>query len=353
MTELATVQMSRPGRIPSLDGMRGLSIWAVMLAHATRHFGPAVLHTSGFATFLQLLAYFGVTVFLVISGFLITHLLLREEAVSHTISLRQFYARRVARICPAALIYIVTIVAIAHPTLSQDLYAFTFTTSYFTDQAHKGLQQLWSLSVEEQFYLLWPCVLLFGRLTAKRCCWLTLIVCPLLRFELNRLGHHQFAHIAPAIADSIAAGCLLAFYRPTLTDRLRRFIVSGRAFCILGFAITLADLAIYRAHSTLLWGAVPCSVAFVLAVAMERNDAVLNRGFIAWSGLISYSLYLWQQPFLTMAGPFDTIVMRLPLTFATAYLSYRFIERPVLRLAALARRSRSYGARSAAVAQQS
>jgi peptidoglycan/LPS O-acetylase OafA/YrhL len=85
---------------------------------------------------------------------------------------------------------------------------------------------------------------------------------------------------------------------------------------------------------------------------MERKDAVLNDGFIAWSGLISYSLYLWQQPFLTLAGPADTILVRLPLTFAAAYLSYCFVERPVLRMTAFARRSR-FSRGDAAVVQES
>ena len=100
-------------------------------------------------------------------------------------------------------------------------------------------------------------------------------------------------------------------------------------------------------------GVVPCSIAIFLAVAMERNDAVLNDGFIAWSGLISYSLYLWQQPFLTMVGPADTIVVRLPLTFAAAYLSYCLVERPVLRMAAfcqtIAVLSEKYGGRAGVV----
>jgi peptidoglycan/LPS O-acetylase OafA/YrhL len=73
-------------------------------------------------------------------------------------------------------------------------------------------------------------------------------------------------------------------------------------------------------------------VAVVIAAAMERSDRLLNAGPLAWSGLLSYSLYLWQQPLLVMGGPLDYVSVRLPILFAAAWISYRLVEQPALRL---------------------
>jgi peptidoglycan/LPS O-acetylase OafA/YrhL len=319
-------------RIPSLDGLRGLSIWAVLLAHISGHFTSIPLQSRFVHVSLELLAYFGVTVFFVISGFLITLLLLKEQERSARIGLASFYQRRAVRILPAFLLYTSVVLIVGHASFQQQLYAFTFTTSYFFEQAYRPLQQLWSLSVEEQFYLLWPLLLLLGKVTARRCCWATFLLCPILRLLLKRAGYYQFGHMAPAILDSIAAGCLLAMYRSEMRSFARKYLVSTRAFLALGGGTIFFAEAVYRASFVLLWGIVPCLIALVIAAAVERNDNALNRGPLAWSGLLSYSLYLWQQPFLVLDGPLNYLAIRLPLAFVAAYLSYRFVERPVNRL---------------------
>lgn len=325
------MKQTKTARIPSLDGLRGFSIWAVLLAHASRHFGGTPLHNRFVQTVLEMLAYFGVTVFFVISGFLITLLLLKERERTSKISLVRFYHRRAVRILPAFLFYAGIVVLVGHATLAQEVYAFTFTTSYFFDHAYRPLQQLWSLSVEEQFYLLWPLLLVRGTATAKRCCWAALLICPFLRLALKHAGYHQFGHLAPAITDSIAAGCLLALYQDRARAFVSRYLLSGRIFLGLCIGTILFGECVYRAGLTLLWGAVPCLIALVIAAAIERRDRVLNSGILVWSGLLSYSLYLWQQPFLVFDGPLNYLVVRLPLAFAAAFLSYRFVEQPALR----------------------
>jgi peptidoglycan/LPS O-acetylase OafA/YrhL len=75
---------------------------------------------------------------------------------------------------------------------------------------------------------------------------------------------------------------------------------------------------------------VPLFVAVVIGAAIQRKDAFLNKGPLVWSGLMSYSLYLWQQPFLVMNGPLNYFVVRLGLTFAAAYCSYRWVEQPII-----------------------
>lgn len=101
---------------------------------------------------MGILSYFGVTVFFVLSGFLITMLLLREYTRTSQIDLGGFYRRRAVRILPASLFYVTIILLLGHPSVIQSVFALTFTTSYFFRHAYLPLQHLWSLSVEEQFY---------------------------------------------------------------------------------------------------------------------------------------------------------------------------------------------------------
>jgi peptidoglycan/LPS O-acetylase OafA/YrhL len=320
----------RSPRIPSLDGLRGISIWAVILAHASSHFQQTLLQTHLLNTGIWTLAYYGVTVFFVISGFLITSLLMKEYERSSRISLRDFYRRRAVRILPASLVYIGVVLALGSATKSQSAYALTFTTSYFFRQAYKPLQQLWSLSVEEQFYLLWPLIFLLGVRSAKRCGWTVVVFCPILRFFLKQRGYQEIEHLAPAIADSIGAGCLLALYYEKVRLFVLRHFVSGSGFALLCLASLATAELIFKFSLWELWGIVPGLIALIISAAIERRDKVLNVGPLAWSGLLSYSLYLWQQPFLVLDGPLNFLSVRIVATFAVAYLSYRFVERPAL-----------------------
>lgn len=322
----------RPGsqRIPSLDGLRGLSIWAVMLAHASTHYVSS--HWRHAVKLVNILSYFGVTTFFVISGFLITKLLLKERARTSRIDLGRFYRRRAARILPASLFYILVVVCVAKVTVAQVAYALTFTTSYFYDHAAKSLQQLWSLSVEEQFYLLWPLALYFGIRGAKKYCWAIMIVSPIVRLVLKYQGYEQYGHLAPAIGDSLAAGCLLAFYEDRISVFARKYLTSTAGFILLFLVTVTAACYIYWIDFVCLWGLVDCLLVLTIGAAIERKDAILNRGFLVWSGLLSYSLYLWQQPFLVFDGPLNYFSVRILMAFLLAYVSYRFVEQPALEI---------------------
>ena len=319
-------------RIPSLDGLRALSIAAVLMAHSATHFVGSFVHTRVFKYVFAILSYFGVTVFFVISGYLITTLLQREYLKNSRIDIGGFYRRRAARILPASLFYIAVILIVGHPTFLQSIYALTFTTTYFSGHAYLPLQHLWSLSVEEQFYLLWPLVFATGIKNARRYCWVILLISPVVRLILYRSGYQEFFHCAPAIADSIGAGCLLAFYQDQVRDFVRKYFLSTVSFLALGAATILAAGELYRTHLVLLWGAVPCLIALIIAASIERKGAVLNSAPMVWVGLLSYSLYLWQQPFLLFDGPLNNLFVRLLLTFVVAYISYRLVEQPMLRL---------------------
>jgi peptidoglycan/LPS O-acetylase OafA/YrhL len=320
-------------RIPSLDGLRGISIWAVIIAHAADHFLFSTVHSHRIRTVLSNGANLGVTIFFVISGFLITSILLAEQKRTTRINVRRFYKKRAIRIIPAFALYTGAILLLCDVSPRQIVYALTFTTSFFFWQAYKPLQHLWSLSVEEQFYLAWPLIFARGLGDAKRWCWLVLIACPIIRSIFAHQGLVYLDHAA--VLDSIAAGCLLAFYREQIQRRIARVTQSGILFGFFCLMMPVISLSIGKLESfswmlVPLTTLVPLFVAVVIGAAIERRDTFLNKGPLVWSGLLSYSLYLWQQPFLVMNGVLNYFVVRLVLTFAVAYCSYRWVEQPII-----------------------
>lgn len=320
-------------RIPSLDGLRGISIWAVILAHSADHFLFSRIHSHHLRTVLSNSANLGVTIFFVISGFLITSLLLAERTRTSRIDIKRFYKKRVIRIIPAFVLFTGTILLLCKVSPQQIVYALTFTTSFFFWQAYQPLQHLWSLSVEEQFYLAWPLIFARGSGDAKRWCWLVLIACPVIRAIFVHQGLTNLDHAA--VLDSIAAGCLLAFYRQQIQRAISRVTGSGILFAALCLMMPVLSLVMNKVESfswmlVPLTTIVPLFVAVVIGAAIQRKDAFLNKGPLVWSGLMSYSLYLWQQPFLVMNGPLNYFVVRLGLTFAAAYCSYRWVEQPII-----------------------
>jgi peptidoglycan/LPS O-acetylase OafA/YrhL len=325
--------MNKPKhRIPSLDGLRGFSIWAVLAAHIYSHYQTSISRTNHIVhVILADLSYLGVTIFFVISGFLITNILAKSE-----LHLGNFYKRRAIRILPASFIYIAIILVFGHATLLQAVYALTFTTTFAFAHAYTPLQQLWSLSVEECFYLLWPLAMLHGRQSAKRYGWTLMVVAPVLRLILRHYGYLEYSHLAPAVADSLAAGCLFALYREEVLGFARRNLSSGPVCAALTLSTIVIGLVIFNRGLVTLWGIVLLLIVLSISSTIVREDRILNAGPLAWSGLLSYSIYLWQQPFLVMGGPVDFLPLRLALTFIAAYLSYRFIELPALELLARA-----------------
>src|SRR5262245_853543 len=210
-------------RIPSLDGLRAISIGLVLIAHlaGTRNF-PLSAATGNFWGFGE----FGVRVFFVISGFLITGLLMQELARDGSIHLGRFYVRRTLRIFPP---YYTLLLALGVASFSglltlapHDLaHGATYTSNYYLDRSW-FLGHTWSLSVEEQFYLLWPAVLLLTGL--RRGFFVAAAVValsPVIRvaeWELFRSAGGGVGMRFETVADSIATGCLFAGARAWLHD---------------------------------------------------------------------------------------------------------------------------------------
>ncbi|MDP9039678.1 MAG: acyltransferase [Acidobacteriota bacterium] len=338
---------SLSGRIPSLDGLRALSILLVLLGHAAMSDGaPHALHP--FAHVGNI----GVRFFFVISGFLITTLLLKEQAKSGTISLRQFYLRRTLRIFPAAYFFIAVVAALAalhwiRLIPHEVLYAATYTMNYH-DYKALWLGQLWSLAVEEQFYLIWPgLMLLAGARRAFRGAWIAVVLVPLLRawmwFGLHASETSMTKHFE-AVADALAIGCLLAAYYNRLgaSERYRR--LQRRTLVFLGgaFALILTGNALFLVRPGLFYvaGQTLANIGTVFAIdwAIRHPDHALGRLLNARPmiaiGVLSYSLYLWQNPFLLgdLENVWTTFPQNLLFAVAAALFSYFAIEKPFLRL---------------------
>jgi peptidoglycan/LPS O-acetylase OafA/YrhL len=325
--------------VPSLDGLRAISIAFVLVAHltVTRHF-PGGL--SG----LGKLGEFGVRVFFVISGYLITSILLAELRRKDSISLGRFYFRRMLRLFPAAYFYILVIAVLAAKHfVSLDRWdlmaAITYTMNYH-EVRRWSLGHLWSLAVEEQFYLLWPFILrALGQLRSVRFLIALVVVAPLLRLASPYVG--------PAFnflvwSDALATGCLLAILREDLVANLRYArLLASRWFFLVPVAALVANYVPFTKISWLFAETVMnVSIAASADWAMRNADTAvgrfLNLPAVTFAGVLSYSLYLWQQIFLNResVSPYCTFPLNIILAVAMALVSYLLIEAPFLRFRA-------------------
>ncbi len=331
-------------RIASLDGLRAISIGLVLIGHlsGTRYF-PLPKSVGDFFS----LAEVGVIVFFVISGYLITTLLLQEAAATGRIHLLKFYFRRTLRIFPPYYTLIFTLLLLrllGIITISNhDLWhALTYTSNYFTRESWY-VGHTWSLAVEEQFYLLWPAALLWlGKRRAVFCAAALLVLCPLLRtLAIFHIWHSPESTAFEIVADSLASGCLLALLREWLhKQRWYWGLLSARGFFVLPLLI-VATSALHRStkiyHSVGLSfiniGAAIC-VDWCMTWHEARVGCWLNARWLIFVGVLSYSLYLWQQVFLnrTATTIITTFPLNLLLTLLAAVMSYYVIEKPSLQL---------------------
>jgi peptidoglycan/LPS O-acetylase OafA/YrhL len=333
--------------IPGLDGLRAISIAFVFVAHliGTRHF-PIALTPSAIKW-----GEFGVRVFLVISGYLITSILLAELRRNGTISLTRFYFRRTLRLFPASyfLILVVAILAAKHivALARWDLtFAITYTMNYHEARAW-SLGHLWSLAVEEQFYLLWPVTLLIlGPRRSVRFLIGLLVIAPFLRLFSPYVG--------PAFnfliwSDALATGCLLAILREDLAAN-RRYsrLLASRWFFVVPLTALLAAFipstkVEWLVGVTLMNLAIAVSVDWAMRMPLTAVGRFLNWPAVSFVGVLSYSLYLWQQLFLNRASasPYCAFPLNLILAIAMALFSYLIIEAPFLRFRAAFERARS------------
>lgn len=340
------------GRIASLDGIRAISILLVVLGHA-RHALPELSGPARIVADLLGNQSLGVSTFFVLSGFLITTLLVREHEATGTLHLGHFYLRRAFRILPAFYVYVAVIAALSALNGwgipgSHFLSAVTFTWNYVPSTEGWWLGHGWSLSVEEQFYLFWPLVLLvLGRRRAAWAAGALLLAAPVLRLATYALLPEWRGRIPIMLhtrVDALMFGCLLALvpWDGALLKKARRLLELRVHWAAAAFLLVLSPLLTERFQGKYLlpvgFSLEGACIALLLFWAVSRPETavgrVLNSRPAVHLGALSYSLYLWQQPFTEPGLSHQPGVFPFNLLGAwlAAELSHRWVEKGFLRL---------------------
>ena len=338
-------------RLPQLDGLRTAAVLLVLAYHVARaHDLPQL--PGGFI---------GVDVFFVLSGFLITTLLLKEHAKTGTIALRRFYVKRLWRLYPALILVSAVVAAVfafvpgpfglepASPL--EAVVALTYAMSWWSGLELTGgpylLGLTWSLSVEEHFYLLWPVLLLAvlrrgGRVGAVAViallanAWTAAVA-------LGGADADRMYFLPDTRFSQILTGCLLAavLHRTPDLGRLRPAVSSRVAWTVLASLAAIVVLA--TRYDAWYWAggmqAVGVGTALVIGHLVVHPEARLSR-LLRWGplpllGLWSYGIYLWHLPLMRLAAPlFDGSVLVTVLaglaSIPIAGASYRWLEQPLL-----------------------
>lgn len=350
----ALIRSHRLKRIPSIDGLRAISIFFVIVGHLA----PSIRQHHHFGAFGNLMwelfgnGFLGVSIFFVISGYLITTLLLREYDRTATISLSDFYFRRTFRIFPPLYAYILFIAITAHWTglaapTSEILVALTFTRNLIFHPHIWQFEHFWSLCIEEQFYLLWPLLLIWalkkgGKALASKIAVALIVIAPILRVASFFLIHqqetrHDILSTLPCLMDALMFGCLMALTQGTPVFEAI-YQKAARVIWIFPiFVWTVSNLVSWhlKNYYTLPIGITLDGISislFLIWCARNAQSAVgkfLNWAPIVHIGVVSYSIYIWQTFFL---HPNNTTLMgRFPLNLVfillAAEISWFTIER--------------------------
>ena len=354
------------GRLPSLDGWRALSILLVLGGHS--------VSTKGFPDHLQKVFAWtfngdlGVRTFFIISGLLITWLMLRETETRGGVSLGKFYARRALRILPVyfAFLGVVALLQLFTPfrqSNGQWIANLTFTTGLFSWGGGGGWTtgHLWSLAVEEQFYIVWPVLFAGLALARRQGVALALLALPIVIAPVCRvIGYAKLAPVDIQSVfstyaftnnfDALAIGCAAAILLFRHKASVSSFVSSRPGILALGALLcvvvpyVLAGLLLAGVF-TVPFGNTLQSLGIALLILQsivlpgKGFYRLLNIGVVAWVGTLSYSLYIWQQLFCSQPEWFGfgpVWWMSWPGWLAAALIvscaSYYLLERPLMNL---------------------
>jgi peptidoglycan/LPS O-acetylase OafA/YrhL len=289
---------------PDLDGFRAIAVGLVILTHAR---WPWV-NNGGDA---------GVTAFFVLSGFLITNLLATQQDLHGRIAIAAFYRRRIVRLAPALLgvLAFTLLLGVVAGIQSDWQIGILSCLAYVSNWLQVGglnidpLGHTWSLAIEEQFYVIWPAVLILARRRAVQLAIAGIVVGSLIRIVATGLFEY-FSTITRA--DAILVGCVFAIRQPRLP--------SGSG--VVGLVVLVGVSLLNPSHDI----AIPVAMAATAAVIGDRVSLLDG---LAPLGLRAYSLYLWNWPMTLLFGSIGPLAPAL--TVLIGEVSFRLLEAPVLK----------------------
>jgi peptidoglycan/LPS O-acetylase OafA/YrhL len=326
---------------PEIDGLRAIAVLPVILFHA------GIPYFSG--------GFVGVDVFFVISGYLITTIILKKLAEG-SFSFLDFYERRIRRIFPALFTVLLTCIPFAWATMTPEQYerfsknlisvVFFFSNirlwkeqDYFSPSAEENpLLHTWSLSLEEQFYFLFPLLMFFIWQLGKCSCFFVISALSIISFVFMLHIYQEDSagafYLLPARAWELGLGCLTAFICWRYTVKNYRFLATAGVALIVLSVFTFDQSTTFPSFYTL-----TPTIGTVLFLTFSNRESIASRLLstrtLVTIGLISYSAYLWHQPIFAFLrimvpehpGTFHMLLLSA-LTLALAFLSWKYVEIP-------------------------
>lgn len=350
--EQAKTQVFTLGHRPELDGLRGVSILLVLLLHLRLFETTGVFGLPG--------GFLGVDIFFVLSGFLITSLLVQEFDRTGSISLKGFYLRRALRLGPAlavliplACLFAIFAGAQRHETLQGAWLTLSYVSNWFYAFGYGSpldpLGITWSLAIEEQFYLVWPLTLALLLRSGVRRGW----ILGMLVFLVALVGVHRFAlasngatvermyYATDTRADGLLIGCIVGLLLSWGLVRSAPKILASIGAALLALLVLFVpgDAALYYFGG---FTVVALSVGAIIARLMFSPSrlalALLRHPVLVWIGKVSYGLYLWHWTVIDFTFPehgrpsIVQFVSAVALSFAFTALSFYLIEKRFLAL---------------------
>lgn len=352
---------AEPPAWPGLDGLRGVLCVLILLFHTS------VSHHQLSDPVRRLLAltqgwFLSLDVFFVLSGFLITYLLWHEHQATGGIRLGRFYARRALRLLPALVVLLVALglltLLLPEGPAAEVRKAIGLTFIYMANWARcfavplGPLDHAWSLSVEEQFYILWPPLYALAlRRGVRGLPWLlggVILLCSGARWVLSEKGWATVERLYNGLdtrGDALLIGCLLAVLfaaSPPMSERARSRLTlaafaAAATFFAFGVAVHWRSPVLYRGGLTLIAVASAVVILRIVAFPPGRLGWLLTTPPLTWLGRRSYGVYLYHYPIYFFFDPPGwswpaTNGVRVVLTLVAVTLSYELVERPFLRL---------------------